>query len=426
MTSQASSSAAPSSSVPQSLTMISHQTATDDAATAIQASTAKWTCTQEISDLEQCIRRRQMDQESIKRLHRELNESIRKLESTKRKLDTKQDKISASLSRMKAELTEAKTKVASHQCESHSSEPNDKSLFRCFLASLKRQMLPARCIDSKPDHQGLLSMREITARAKLHDIAAHPILVARFLELGFTSEDLDACKNYIRGEAAIIVHFNAKSLLPHLLRDGVYRSAFETRRDYEPSLGVDFSDRAEWELSHLFYPLTTPDAQRCRYGHLHFNRGETGEPELHQWFGRSYFVLNRNAFKDKVSITPNCEDCSVMDTLQYCCRYLNSLSDTELKLLRLLTKTSECSGLSREIRRLRTVVHNEMWGNNVREAHIHAPIQASRGHIQEMWIPHRFKTDSAVLKNASALCERYKIQLRFSPASDVYCAVGDD
>ena len=87
------------------------------------------------------------------------------------------------------------------------------------------------------------AMRHVDSVARgLHD-AALPALQSRVLQLGFTHEDLDACLRYIRDEAPIVVHLDAKTLAL-LCTDLWYRSQFETGT----SKGTqDLAKRQQWE-----------------------------------------------------------------------------------------------------------------------------------------------------------------------------------
>jgi len=71
------------------------------------------------------------------------------------------------------------------------------------------------------------AMGHVDSVAQANQVAALPALGARVKTVGFEANDLDACLAYIRDDAPILVHFNARTL-NHPCKDPWCRSQFET------------------------------------------------------------------------------------------------------------------------------------------------------------------------------------------------------
>lgn len=319
--------------------------------------------------------------------------------------------IETAIAKLQIELFEAKQRLTNVQSARRESNREIQELVE-LTASIQTRLLRQTQVAQLSSHKGADSMRCITQNARNAHDRAEAILLTRFLSLGFTSADLEKCKQYIRDEAAIIVHFEAKSLLRHLLRDGIYKTAFETRRCCnEPTSDAVIQYRKRLELKHLFYPMNLPSEQRCRYGYLHWSGDEAGEKSLQQYFGESYMTLDRLKFADKVSITPDGTTCEILDTLEYCCRYLNTLSDTEIKLLRM--QSDESSRTSYKAAALRQKLRRSASDDTSRELHVHSPVPMSEFHVASINIPMELKEDKSVLLYAEMLRNRYQLQLNW-------------
>ena len=109
------------------------------------------------------------------------------------------------------------------------------------------------------------AMRHVDSVARgLHD-AALPALQSRVLRLGFKDKHLDACLRYIRDEAPIVVHLDAKTLAL-LCTDPWYRSQFETGTSKGKK---DLAQRQQWEESMFARAYAAAgNGERPKYGAL--------------------------------------------------------------------------------------------------------------------------------------------------------------
>lgn len=387
MTSQASSSAAASSSA-----------SNESSAASASASMTEY------AFLESAFEQEKQYKSLESKLEQEQNEAQKVVDQLK----SERESLQAALRKNKTDLADAE-KQRDAKNKSRLELCAESKQFDQHVRTMKKRLFRERNKMPPSQHRGSDSMRKISAQAKRHDAAAHEVILARFVTLGFTSADLEQCKKYIRDQASIIVAFDAEQLLPRLLEDplGVYRTAFETKTSCGQAVSeAELQARAELESKHLFYPSTTLVDYRCHYGYLHLTDDPAGATELHQFYGDSYFVLDREAVADKVSITPDSSSMEIIDTLEYCCRYLNTLSDTELKLLRLLSPDPEQISDWTEIHALQDALRESASNDTTRECHIHKPISLAK-HVVTMYLAPRLQTNTHITDVAQDLAKKH-------------------
>mmetsp|Transcript_9299 Transcript_9299/g.16945 ORF Transcript_9299/g.16945 Transcript_9299/m.16945 type:complete len:737 (+) Transcript_9299:35-2245(+) len=179
----------------------------------------------------------------------------------------------------------------------------------------------------KPCHlRALENVREATRH--LHE-AALPRLRDRMETLGFRPEDADKTLEWIRDQAAIIIHVDLARFGEKLAADTHYRNQFETGS----SGGCLSTDtRTSWEAD-LFgdaYDGATP-FDRCKYGVLNVTNDPRGVRAAHS-YGSSYLLLRnvrlRTTFSARDSGGIQIEELATVD---YYAHVLEQYQDAELR-----------------------------------------------------------------------------------------------
>lgn len=133
--------------------------------------------------------------------------------------------------------------------------------------------------------------------------AAVPALEARLRRWGYGPGALERVLNYIRDEAAIVIHIDLANRLGKMQKDTHYRNQFETGIT---SGSNDLIKRKTWE-DRLFPGIyeTAEPRERVKYGVLNMVNDPCGISTVSKQYGKDYLVLRgvrlRTTFSDRDS-----------------------------------------------------------------------------------------------------------------------------
>ncbi|CAB9515667.1 Protein of unknown function (DUF3626) [Seminavis robusta] len=210
-----------------------------------------------------------------------------------------------------------------------------------------------------------------------------PKLQSRFINLGFTPEDLQQCLDYIQDDATIVIHLR-ESTLSLLVKDTHYRNLFETNT----SGGTrDKSARGGWE-SHMFGGCYNSSAcfDRPKYGCLNVS-GDVRGVRSARSYGNIFMILQPNVryrstffSKDTGAFVTS----ATLATHEFYAHVLDGYSNDDLSSMINVCKSARAGGIESNCR-------------SYKEVQIHGPVCLATD-IQALSVPGRYQTASEVLK----------------------------
>jgi len=112
----------------------------------------------------------------------------------------------------------------------------------------------------------LQAVNYVKEKAKTMHEASLPELQDRVKSLGFTSEELKQCLEYIQDDAPIVIHFKEETL-SLLVNDTHYRNVFETKTT---GGNKDIAKRSKWEATMFGNCYGKSAFDRPKYGSLNY------------------------------------------------------------------------------------------------------------------------------------------------------------
>ncbi|CAB9496927.1 Protein of unknown function (DUF3626) [Seminavis robusta] len=230
------------------------------------------------------------------------------------------------------------------------------------------------------------ALNRVEVRAKERHDQALPKLEKRVVSLGFTTEDLYKCLEYIRDEAPLIINLSVDTL-SKLLNDTHYRNSFEIRAT-GANRTVPYSSyerSREWWEEVIFDDgyYDAPASERPKYGCLNITGAVTGVASA-KAYGRLHLILkqdlrNRSTLFDCDTgnyLYKHGEKDAVLATTEYYAHVMNWFNDNDLiATLR------------------RSVLSNK---SNYKEIQIHGPVELARD-VEALSIPYWEFSASATL-----------------------------
>lgn len=219
------------------------------------------------------------------------------------------------------------------------------------------------------------AVKYVKDRAReMHDNAL-PTLMVRVCDMGFTTENLQTCLEYIRDDAPIVIHVS-EAALPKIVRDTHYRNLFEVHT----SGGCkDKSKRQRWE-STMFgncYDENCAATDRPKYGALNVTGDIAGVRSAYR-YGNCYMTLHehvrqRATFFDKD--TGGFVSERTLATNHHYAHILNQYNDYDLQAAMNVACNSRIKGAA-------------SWCNVYKEVQIHGPLCLETD-IQALTLPGR-------------------------------------
>jgi hypothetical protein len=157
-------------------------------------------------------------------------------------------------------------------------------------------------------------MRKCRLKAKIYHTNVYQNSLIRFIQLGYTEDDLKSALYYLKN-IDLIVHFGKREPPSWLVSDTQLRNTFEINNYVNGGDGC----RKEWE-DNLFFKLYTHDcdsSSRVKYGCLNLLNDPEGCRSAHG-YGISYMILKENV---KQRTTFVCGDSAGMQ--QHICTFLH-------------------------------------------------------------------------------------------------------
>lgn len=121
-------------------------------------------------------------------------------------------------------------------------------------------------------------------KARIHSKQTRGVVLTRFINMGYTENDLNAVLNYIQFECNVTINCPTKVLVGHIINSPHFKNGYEVARDQ----GY-LQARTTWE-NNLFNNAYTESAfvERPKYGALNLLKLAGGSAP---GYGKSYFIL---------------------------------------------------------------------------------------------------------------------------------------
>lgn len=128
------------------------------------------------------------------------------------------------------------------------------------------------------------ALKYTTLKAKIHSKQTRGVVLTRFINMGYTENDLNDVLNYIQFDCNVTINCPTKVLVEHIINSPHFKNGYEVARD----IGY-LQTRTIWE-NNLFNNAYTESAhiERPKYGALNLLKLTGGSAP---GYGRSYFVL---------------------------------------------------------------------------------------------------------------------------------------
>lgn len=133
-------------------------------------------------------------------------------------------------------------------------------------------------------------------KSKIHSKSTFGNVLIRFIELGYTEEDLNLVVDYIKNDVNVTINCREETLINHIIGDNLYRNGFEVHKIYCALTGA----REQWEknLFNSIYDNCQPK-ERVKYGALNLFNNPNGLTQC-TGYGKFFFVLKKHV-KDRIS-----------------------------------------------------------------------------------------------------------------------------
>ena len=224
----------------------------------------------------------------------------------------------------------------------------------------------------------------------------------------FSSKDIDACLDYIRDEAPIVIHFTEETL-SLINKDTHYRNFFETNTT--AGSGNNYKDKRELWETNMFgghYNKGCLPSQRVKYGCLNVTGNVFGVLSAGFNFGWLYVILaphcrHRATFfnKDSYYGFDDASSGATLATNEFYAHVLHGYSDHDLKVALSISRVSARRRGGAQGRWSivtdRTSDYKEVQISDYKEVQIHGPVSLAHD-IQALCLPDSKKYASAHLK----------------------------
>jgi hypothetical protein len=175
-------------------------------------------------------------------------------------------------------------------------------------------------------------------KAKIHSKQTRGMVLTRFINMGYTEQDLNDVLSYIQFECDVTINCPTKVLVDHIIRSAHFKNGYEVSRD--PGY---LTSRTDWETN-LFNGSydENPVVERPKYGALNIFKYPTGSTT---GYGKSHFVL-RKEVRNRITFVNGDSSLKMFHicTFQDCVALLVHLSDVYIKdMMNIIKHGKKCN-----------------------------------------------------------------------------------